>query len=142
MPTIEVWRANLDYVLRLGTFSLASLAEAAGALIIGLAVARGLIAYCAALLTAGRPGEVPKEAIRLTLGRSLALALEFELAADILRTAVAPGWQEIGQLAAIAVIRTGLNYFLQHELDAAARRDEAPPAEAPAPGPRREVPEP
>jgi uncharacterized membrane protein len=53
--------------------------------------------------------------IRLGLGMFLALGLEFLLAADILRTAVAPTWEEIGQLAAIAAIRTGLNYFLGRE---------------------------
>ncbi len=65
-----------------------------------------------------------KEEIRLRLGRWLAVALELLLGADILRTAVAPTWSEIGQLAAIAAIRTALNYFLQREIDAAqARRD-------------------
>ena len=62
------------------------------------------------------------ENIRLRLGRWLALALEFELGADILRTAIAPSWAEIGQLAAIATIRTLLNYFLQKEIDRAALR--------------------
>lgn len=65
-----------------------------------------------------------KENIRLRLGRWLALALELLLGADILRTAVAPTWSEIGQLAAIAAIRTGLNYFLQREIDAAQARRE------------------
>lgn len=54
--------------------------------------------------------------VRLELARYLALALEFQLAADILSTAVAPSWQQIGQLGAIAVIRTGLNFFLQREM--------------------------
>ncbi|MGI4795854.1 MAG: DUF1622 domain-containing protein [Janthinobacterium lividum] len=63
-----------------------------------------------------------KEEVRLRLGRWLALALEFELAADILRTAIAPTWSEIGQLAAIAAVRTALNYFLQQEIDKAAVR--------------------
>jgi uncharacterized membrane protein len=53
---------------------------------------------------------------RLRLGRWLALALEFLLAADVLRTAVSPTWNEIGQLAAIATIRTALNYFLEREI--------------------------
>jgi len=47
----------------------------------------------------------------------LALALEFALAADIADTAIAPSWDEIGQLAAIAAIRTGLNFFLERDLD-------------------------
>lgn len=46
----------------------------------------------------------------------LVLALEFLLAADILRTAISPTWVDIGQLAAIAAIRTFLNYFLSHDL--------------------------
>lgn len=46
----------------------------------------------------------------------LVLALEFLLAADVLRTAISPTWNEIGQLAAIAAIRTFLNYSLSHDL--------------------------
>ena len=39
--------------------------------------------------------------VRLDVGRFLALGLEFQLASDLLRTAVAPSFQEIGKLAAI-----------------------------------------
>jgi uncharacterized membrane protein len=53
---------------------------------------------------------------RLKLARYLALALELQLGADILATAVSPTWDQIGKLAAIAVIRTTLNYFLRREL--------------------------
>lgn len=67
------------------------------------------------------------EDVRLRLGRWLVLALEFQVAADILRTAVAPTWDEIGQLAAIVVLRTVLNYFLQMEIEKSApkRRSES-----------------
>ncbi|MGW1061554.1 DUF1622 domain-containing protein [Micromonospora rubida] len=54
--------------------------------------------------------------IRLSLGRFLVLGLEFQLAADILRTAVSPTFDQIGQLAAIATIRTALNFFLRREI--------------------------
>lgn len=54
--------------------------------------------------------------IRLSLGRFLVLGLEFLLAADILRSAMAPSFAEIGKLAAIAAIRTALNYFLNREI--------------------------
>lgn len=47
----------------------------------------------------------------------LVLGLEFELAADVVRTVIAPGWEELGQLGAIAVIRTLLNYFLVRDLE-------------------------
>ena len=55
-------------------------------------------------------------AARFVLARYLVLALEFQLAADVLETAIAPEWTKIGQLAAIATIRTALNYFLTREL--------------------------
>lgn len=48
--------------------------------------------------------------------RWLVLALEFELAADILRSAISPSWDAIGQLGAIAVIRTFLSYFLSQDM--------------------------
>ncbi|NEQ75160.1 MAG: DUF1622 domain-containing protein [Okeania sp. SIO2C9] len=54
--------------------------------------------------------------IRLELGISLVLALEFLLAADIVGTAISPNWSDIGRLAAIAGIRTFLNFFLEKEV--------------------------
>lgn len=76
--------------------------------------------------------EAGKHAARLRLGRWLALALELELAADIILTAVAPSWSEIGKLAAIATLRTLLNFFLQREIErnASVARAEV---ESPAP---------
>jgi uncharacterized membrane protein len=56
-------------------------------------------------------------AVRLAFSRYLSLALEFQLASDILSTSIAPTWQEIGKLGATAVIRTALNYFLSREID-------------------------
>jgi uncharacterized membrane protein len=55
--------------------------------------------------------------MRLGLGRYLTLGLEFQLASDVLRTAIAPTFEEIGKLAAIAAIRTALNYFLAKEIE-------------------------
>ena len=52
----------------------------------------------------------------LRFGVWLLLALEFELAADIVRSAISPTWDDIGQLGAIAVIRTLLNYFLERDI--------------------------
>lgn len=54
--------------------------------------------------------------IFLRFGVWLLLGLEFELAADIVRSAITPSWTEIGQLASIAAIRTFLNYFLERDI--------------------------
>lgn len=103
------------------TLYLASGVEAVAGLVIAVAVIEAT--WCIArIIVRPLPGHDQQEDVRLHLGRWLALALEFELAADILRTAVAPTWNEIGQLAAIVVLRTVLNYFLQQEIDKAAQR--------------------
>jgi uncharacterized membrane protein len=62
----------------------------------------------------------PFNQIRLTFGLWLALALEFQLGADILSTTVAPDFEALGKLGAIALIRTFLNFFLNKELEAEA----------------------
>ncbi|PWT90522.1 MAG: hypothetical protein C5B55_09615 [Blastocatellia bacterium] len=54
--------------------------------------------------------------IFLRFGVWLLLGLEFELAADIVRSAISPTWSDIGQLGAIAAIRTVLNYFLERDV--------------------------
>lgn len=54
--------------------------------------------------------------VRLAFARYLAMALEFQLAADILSTAVSPSWDQLGKLAIVAVIRTALNFFLTREI--------------------------
>ena len=100
--------------LHRGADALALVAEAMGVAIVAIGLLRALVRYLRDLLA--RATAFPREGVRLTLGRSLALALEFLLAADILRTAVDPSWEELGRLAAIAAIRTALNFFLQHEI--------------------------
>ena len=87
--------------------------ETTGACIIGLGVVAAAYQFVRALYPPQIEGF---NGIRLTLARFLALALEFQLGADILSTAIAPSWDQIGKLGAIAVIRTGLNYFLTREM--------------------------
>lgn len=52
----------------------------------------------------------------LRYARWLVAGLTFQLAADILETAMEPSWDEVGMLAAIAAIRTLLNFFLGRDL--------------------------
>ncbi|MFF5077543.1 DUF1622 domain-containing protein [Actinoplanes sp. NPDC000266] len=90
------------------------LVEAAGALIIFVGA---MVAFARFVVVGLR--ERRAEAfvpVRLGLGRFLALGLEFQLASDILRTAIAPTLREIAELAAVAAIRTALNFFLTREI--------------------------
>src|SRR3954454_5043901 len=91
--------------------------EAIGAVVICVGV---VVAFTQWGLSELRVRRRTYEEVRLLLGRYLALGLEFALGADILATAVAPSWEEVGKLAAIAGIRTALNYFLERELEQAA----------------------
>lgn len=110
--------------------------EAAGAVIIVLGALVAIVAFLRVL-----PRRDPHEfvRVRLGLGRFLALGLEFQLASDVLRTAVAPSFEELGKLAAVAAIRTALNFFLAREIKeeegamARARRHQDAGSEAAAP---------
>ena len=97
--------------------------EFAAALIIGIAAVEATIKALRLFIHRSAPPSAKNE-VRLTLGRWLAVGLEFELAADILRTAITPTWREIEQLVAIASLRTALNYFLEREI-----RQESAPAQ-------------
>ena len=83
------------------------------------------------------PSEVARWAW-LRYARWLVAALTFQLAADIIETSVSTSWQTIGRVAAVAVIRTFLNYFLEHDVqqqqrDAQTRATEpAPPRSQPS----------
>jgi uncharacterized membrane protein len=108
------------------------LVETLGAVVIAvgvLIVILGLIRYA---LSRANDNFIP---IRLAFGRYLTLALELQLAADILSTSVAPSWERIGKLAAIAVIRTALNYFLSREIREERASEGAERRAATIPGP-------
>lgn len=114
-----------EELLRDGVDLLVRLVEAAGALVIFAGAAIAAVRFVAASLRDRRGRAFAP--IRLDLGRHLALGLEFQLAADILKSAIAPTFTEIGQLAAVAAIRTALNFFLRQEIreEAAEEQREA-----------------
>jgi uncharacterized membrane protein len=65
----------------------------------------------------------------LRLGRWLVAGLTFQLAADVLETAITTSWDEVARLAAIAAIRTFLNYFLERDLSDIRTRQAAAQSE-------------
>ncbi len=76
------------------------------------------------LLAVFRPSAT-REELRdgyLRYARWLIAGLTFQLAADIIETASAPTWDDIGRLAAIAVVRTFLNYFLERDITESRKR--------------------
>jgi uncharacterized membrane protein len=94
--------------------TLVRLVEAAGAGVIVIGSAIAVVQFVRALPQRDADAFVP---VRLSLGRFLALGLEFQLAGDVLRTAIAPSFAELAKLAAVAAIRTALNFFLAREIN-------------------------
>jgi len=55
--------------------------------------------------------------IRNQVGQHLLLGLEFLIGADVIRTVIEPGLEEIAILGAIVIIRTVISYFLNKEME-------------------------
>jgi uncharacterized membrane protein len=98
----------------------AAVSAAASWLKLGIEAISVAIILAGMILALARLGALaigrPAGDVRMGLARALLLALEFQLAADIVGTAISPDWDQIGKLAAVAAIRTFLNFFLQREL--------------------------
>jgi uncharacterized membrane protein len=90
--------------------------EGAAALIIGYGALEAIVGSARSVVGAGTR-RVQRKEVWLRFAMWLLLGLEFELGADIVRTAISPTWTDIGQLAAIGTIRTLLNYFLEKDLE-------------------------
>lgn len=102
---------------------IAAAVEAGAALLILIGAAEAFWEMIRLFLIRGYNNEMRK-AIWVRFGSWLMLGLEFELGADIVRTAITPTWNDIGQLAAIASIRTALNYYLEMDIERSARSSE------------------
>jgi len=108
------------------------LVEAAAVVIVAFG---SLEAFVKLLWIVATPGAThgERKAIWRRFGMWLLLGLEFELAADIIGSVISPTWQDIGELGAIAVIRTFLNYFLEKDLEHAETDEIEPTVRAAAP---------
>ena len=112
----EESRSLFEGTLRTGIGYVASAAEIVAGLVIGWGVVQAAVGFVRRLASRGPAHRDAAEGVRLRLGRTLALGLEFTLAADILGTAVAPSRDDIVTLAAITLLRTLLNLFLEREI--------------------------
>jgi len=96
------------------TLFISQSAEIIAAILIGFALLKVLFHFATRLHPSNM--KISKEEIRVKFGSSVAVSLELLLGADVLATAVSPNWDDIGKLAAIAILRTALNYFLDREI--------------------------
>ena len=79
--------------------------------VISIGLIKGLIIFLQNALSLSTSAKIFQES-RLQMGYSFSLGLNFLIGGSILKTTITPIWEDIGQLAAIIVIRTVLNYLL------------------------------
>ena len=104
---MEIW---LDQIVGV----LINIVEAGSALVIMIGFGRALWGYARAIV--GSPKLRRYTALRQQLGQNLVLALEFQVAADILKMTLSVTWQDMLMLATLVALRTALNYILEVEL--------------------------
>jgi len=109
----------MDEILKQLAANVALSVESVAAILVAYGALEAL-AKLAGHLLHGRSAVGWRKAMFVGFGVWLLLGLQFALAADIVRSLISPTWNEIGQLAAIAAIRTVLNFFLEKDLNEAA----------------------
>ncbi len=118
----------MDHLLDIAFSILIMLVEIMGAFIIASGVIRAIWHYVEQLFGQYHPLDI--SALRIQLGQSMVLALEFQVAADILKTTLSSTWEDLLRLGAIIVLRTVLNYLLEHELKTLEVSSPFPPPRA------------
>ncbi len=113
---VVVSEGPIEGPLRAVVGYIASAAEVVAALVIAWGVVHAAVGYVRRIGGRGPAHRDAAEGVRLRLGRTLALGLEFTLAADILGTVVAPSRDDLLTLAAVTLLRTLLNLFLEREI--------------------------
>jgi uncharacterized membrane protein len=78
--------------------------------------------YAGLRLLLSSPRGHERRDVWLRYARWLVAGLTFQLAADIIETSITTSWDAVGRLAAIALIRTFLNYFLERDLEDVRQR--------------------
>ena len=115
----------MDELLETAAHYAAMAIEAMGLLVVAVGSLEAFVAGTGTMLLS--PGDAAaRQGVWLRFARWLVFGLTLQLAADIIHTAVAPSWDEIGHLATIAAIRTFLNYFLERDIAEIRARQSAP----------------
>jgi uncharacterized membrane protein len=74
-----------------------------------------------------QPTEQQRREVWMRYARWLIAGLTLQLAADIIETSITTDWEAIARVAAIAVIRTFLNHFLERDFNELREREERTP---------------
>ena len=93
-----------------------SLCQLLALFVIVTGIVKALIIYGRHIFT-NSSSAIAFQGSRLELGYAFSLGLSFLVGGSILKTTITPSWNDLGQLAAIIVLRTVLNYLLLQAID-------------------------
>ncbi len=96
-----------------------SLCQLLALFVIVTEIIKALIIYGRHLFT-NLSSAIAFQGSRLELGYAFSLGLSFLVGGSILNTTITPNWNDLGQLAAIILLRTVLNYLLLKAIDKSA----------------------
>lgn len=119
----------MEELLKVVASNVALAVETVAVLVIAFGALEAMVHTLAPLVGKGS-GVGWRRQVWVRFGTWLLLGLQFALAADIVRSSISPGWEQIGQLAAIAAIRTFLNFFLERDITELSREEKAAPRTA------------
>jgi uncharacterized membrane protein len=105
----------MEEALHLAAHYIALVLEALALLVIAIGAVEAVVGILRAMVR--HTSNAEKRAVWLEFARWLVAGLTFQLAADIVHTTVAPSWDDIGRVAAIAAIRTFLTFFLDRDIE-------------------------
>ena len=108
----------MEEVVRLSAGYVAVSIELIGIVVVTIGTVEAAVAVCRMLFTPTSPAD--RQLAWLKYMHWLAAGLTFQLAGDIVHTAVTPTWDDVGKLAAIAAVRTFLTYFLERDIKGAS----------------------
>ena len=131
--TLVVFSGLVGMLVAPGALAMNPVLAATAILCIAIGAGEAIFLAGRYVFTSPQDVEGARRQVWRRFARWIVLALEFALAADIARTAISPTWDDIGQLAAIAVIRTALNYFLERDLEEFSKPRERRPRRDAAP---------
>lgn len=87
------------------------LIELAGIAVIVISMVRGFIGFVRG-----------DESIRVQLAQGIMLGLEFKIGSEVLRSVIVSGWNELGTLGAVILLRSLLTLLLHWEIDVEEKR--------------------
>ncbi|MBE9193506.1 DUF1622 domain-containing protein [Gloeocapsopsis crepidinum LEGE 06123] len=102
---------DVETIVRILDKQVVSIIQLLALFVISIGIIKALLIFVQQALFQSHSGTAFQKS-RLEMGYSFSLGLSFLVGASILKTIIAPTWDDIGKLGAIILIRTVLNYLL------------------------------